>query len=140
MANVILFRPPECYSLDLSTRRCPLGLLYLAAPLREQGYSVQIIDSQTCPDWQAALAQALDAETICVGASVMTGYPIKGALEFAAAAKALGSGRSVPVVFGGLHPSFYFRTRLGALTKGLWLYNLDARTFRLAKRVLRLAA
>lgn len=102
MAQVILFRPREEYSSALGADRCPLGLLYVAAGLQQGGYSVRIIDSGTCADWRAALAEAIGPETLCAGVGVMTGFQISGALEFAAAVKAI---RPLPVIWGGLHPS-----------------------------------
>ena len=102
MAEVVLFRPPETYSHTLGVRRCPLGLAYLAGGLLEHGISVAIIDSLTCRNWREAIGREVGEETICVGVSVMTGYPIRGALEFTEAVKRI---RPVPVVWGGIHPS-----------------------------------
>jgi len=102
VADVILFRPPETYSDAMGVRRCPLGLLALGGALLERGLTVAIIDPQATPDWRSALAGALDESTICAGVTVMTGYPIAGALEFARAAKRI---RPIPVVFGGMHPT-----------------------------------
>lgn len=102
MANVILFRPREKYSADLSTKRAPLGLIYLGTALKSKGFSVKLIDCETSKDWRKELHTSLDNETILAGIGVMTGIQIKGALEFSREIKKI---KSIPVVWGGLHPS-----------------------------------
>lgn len=101
MAQIILFRPQEEYSTKLNFR-CSLGLLYIASFVAERGYTVKIIDPQTCQDWCYELKNSVDGSTICAGVSVMTGYQIKGALHFAKALKKI---KQIPVIWGGLHPS-----------------------------------
>lgn len=100
MAEVVLFRPIEKCTRIFG--RYPLGLVYIATPLVNNGFSVKIIDMETCRDWQGALRDAIDSSTICVGVSVMTGYQIKGALDFSRELKKI---KQIPVVWGGLHPS-----------------------------------
>ena len=102
MAQVILFRPFEKFSRALGVRRMPLGLTHLASPLLKHGISVCIIDGLTTADWREELRNELGTETICVGVSVMTGHPIRSALEFSQAVKDI---QPVPVVWGGIHPS-----------------------------------
>lgn len=102
MAEVILFRPDGGYAKKLGSRRCPLGLLHIAAPLIERGISVAIIDGLITPDWREELQTHLGEDTICVGASVMTGPPIASALEFSGLVK---QQHSAPVIWGGIHPS-----------------------------------
>ena len=102
MSQVVLFRPAEKYSQALGARRIPLGLIHIAAPLLSQGISVRIIDGLTSPDWREDLRQELGADTVCVGVSVMTGHPIRNALEFSRVVKDI---HPVPVVWGGIHPS-----------------------------------
>lgn len=99
MAEVILFKPKT----PSNATRYPLGLLHIATPLVNRGYTVKIIDMDTCEDWNADLRQAIDTSTICAGVGVMTGGSIRWALEFAAILKSL---KPIPVVFGGIHPSF----------------------------------
>lgn len=100
MAEVILFRPKEKNAKVFY--RFPLGVIYLGTSLAKNGYEVKIIDMETTPDWSSELKKNVDSSTICAGVSVMTGYQIKGALDFAMALKEL---KDIPVVWGGLHPS-----------------------------------
>lgn len=102
MANVILFRPREKYSSNLSTHRPPVGLICLGTALKSKGFSVKLIDCETSKDWHMELENAVDKDTILAGVGVMTGYQIKGALDFSRAIKQI---RHVPVVWGGLHSS-----------------------------------
>ncbi|KKK85117.1 hypothetical protein LCGC14_2776520, partial [marine sediment metagenome] len=102
MAQVVLFRPKEWYSQALSCIRAPLGLLYLAAALRDAGISVALIDTDTTDDWQHAVSDAVGPETVLAGVGTMTGYQIGGALEFARYVRGLTDAR---IVWGGLHPS-----------------------------------
>jgi len=102
MARIILFRPIEFYSYRLALFRPPLGLLYLAAELKKNNFSVVVIDAFTSPDWETVLRRSLGSDTILAGVGVMTGYQIKGALDFARIVKQSGS---APVVWGGLHAS-----------------------------------
>ncbi|MCE5327358.1 MAG: B12-binding domain-containing radical SAM protein [Planctomycetaceae bacterium] len=102
MAEVILFRAMENYSRVLSFFRAPLGLLHLAAALRQAGFSVALIDMGTIDAWQEKLAAAIGPETLLAGTGPMTGFQIKGSLEFSRKVKELSR---VPVVWGGLHAS-----------------------------------
>ncbi len=102
MAEVILFRPDGGYTNKLGSRRSPLGLMHIAAPLVKRGISVAIIDALIEPNWREKLEAQLGEETICVGASVMTGPTIRVSLEFSQAVKRL---NPVPVIWGGMHPS-----------------------------------
>lgn len=101
MAEIILFRPVENQRSKLSSR-CPLGLVYLATYLKDRGYLVKLIDATVTQDWRKELKNSLDSSTICAGVSVMTGYQIQGALDFAKLAHEI---KGLPVVWGGLHPT-----------------------------------
>jgi radical SAM superfamily enzyme YgiQ (UPF0313 family) len=80
----------------------PVGLLSLAAVLREAGYPVTIIDAAVTPDH----LQQVDRETkdaLCFGVSLLTGPMIDGAVAAARLVKKLRP--NLPVIFGGWHPS-----------------------------------
>lgn len=102
MANVVLFRPRETYSEAIATHRAPLGLIYLGTALKQKGFTVAIIDTETTPNWMPALQSVVDGDTFMAGVGVMTGYQIKGALEFSKAVRRI---KAMPVVWGGLHPT-----------------------------------
>lgn len=97
MPDVILVRPRTTYgSIYL-----PWNLLYLAAPLVRDGYSVSIIDQNVEPNWQERLKSELKTKTVCVGTGAFTGKMIEGALHASEIARNAG----VPVVWGGVHAS-----------------------------------
>ncbi|MGA2091474.1 MAG: cobalamin-dependent protein, partial [Endomicrobiales bacterium] len=100
MLDVLLFRP---YVPGVLTDKCSLGLVYVATSLANQGVTVKIIDEVVTPNWQAEVDKALDSSIVCAGVSVMTGRSIKSALEFS---KRIKEKLGVPVVWGGIHPSF----------------------------------
>ena len=102
MSKVILFRPREVYSKNISMFRPPLGLMHLATALTGAGFSVTIIDTETAYCWQEQIARAMDESVVLAGIGCMTGYQIRGAIDFSRVVKKI---RPVPVVWGGLHPS-----------------------------------
>lgn len=96
--KVVLFYPPY----DGPPLGAPLCLLSLAAPLRDSGFQVALIDAAIEPNWLAAVLREL-SEALCLGISVLTGPMIRGAVRMAKAAKKVAP--HVPVIFGGWHPS-----------------------------------
>jgi len=55
------------------TKRYPLGLIHVGTVLREKGFRVKLIDTETCPDWRGEIKACLKSGPLCVGLSVMTG-------------------------------------------------------------------
>lgn len=102
MVEIILFRPKEIYSQTISCFQPPLGLLHIASALQSKGFTVRLIDTGTTDNWQSALEAEISNETILVGISVMTGWQVKGGLEFSRAVKKISD---IPIVWGGVHPS-----------------------------------
>ena len=96
--KVVLFYPPY----DGPPLGAPVCLLSLAAPLRECGFEVALIDAAIEPNWLAAVLREL-RDALCLGISVLTGPMIRGAIRMAKAAKK--AAPRVPVIFGGWHPS-----------------------------------
>ena len=96
--KVVLFYPPY----DGPPLGAPACLLSLASPLLKSGFEVVIVDAAIEPNWlNATLRELRDA--LCLGISVLTGPMIRGAVRMAKAAKK--ELPSVPVIFGGWHPS-----------------------------------
>ena len=103
MADVILFQPKMTKATPRAlTPQLPLGLLFVAAPLIENNYTVKIIDEETNRHWFEELNKELNDSTICVGISAMTGRQILGGLKFV---KIVKDRFDIPVVWGGLHAS-----------------------------------
>src|SRR5688572_6766924 len=82
----------------------PLALVALASALNRERVDVVIIDGRLEADPVAAVVAAAQG-AICVGISVLTGAPIHDALAVSRALKA--SSPSLPVVWGGWHPSLF---------------------------------
>lgn len=96
--KVVLFYP----AYDGPPLSAPLCLLCLASSLRSGEFEVLVVDAAVDPDYKnRVLREASSA--LCVGISVLTGPMIRGAIEVATALKALNP--SLPVIFGGWHPS-----------------------------------
>ncbi len=98
MKKVVLFLPP--YSGP--PMGPPAGLLWLAAPLRQAGYEVSIIDATVVPNYLPAVERET-GDALCFGVSLLTGPMILGAIEAATRVKRMRP--ELPVVFGGWHPS-----------------------------------
>jgi anaerobic magnesium-protoporphyrin IX monomethyl ester cyclase len=77
----------------------PMGLLYIAASLEKHGYSVELIDPQTTPDYLNSLHAALSKQPLFVGMSTYLGENIKHAVEFSQLIKSNKS--DIPIVLGG---------------------------------------
>ena len=96
--TVILLLPPY----DGEPLGPPAGLLAIAAPVRDAGFRVRLIDAAVESDWLAAVErEATDA--VCLGVSLLTGPTIRPAVQAAHAAKRIRA--DLPVVFGGWHPT-----------------------------------
>jgi radical SAM superfamily enzyme YgiQ (UPF0313 family) len=96
--KVVLFYPPY----EGQPLGAPLCLLALASTLREHGFEPRIIDAATEPNYKQVIRETI-VDAICLGISVLTGPMIRGAIEAATLAKSLRP--SLPVVFGGWHPT-----------------------------------
>lgn len=96
--KVVLFYP----AYEGTPLSAPTCLLSLAATLRQHDYSVVIVDAAIVPDYKHRVLQEI-RDAVCLGISVLTGPMILGAIEVAAAAKQLRP--TVPIVFGGWHPT-----------------------------------
>jgi radical SAM superfamily enzyme YgiQ (UPF0313 family) len=88
----------------------PLALLAVGSELDPDRYEVVIVDGRLDPDAERTVVRHLDG-ALCLGVTVLTGAPIADALAVSRAAKA--AQPSVPVVWGGWHPSMFGRQCLG---------------------------
>lgn len=80
----------------------PLGLLSLAAALRNAGFEPVVIDAAVCSDPLRRIERELD-DCLCFGVSLLTGPMIRGAVQVARRVKELRP--ELPVIFGGWHPT-----------------------------------
>src|SRR5580692_9573753 len=96
--KVVLFYPPY----DGPPLGAPLCLLALASPLLAAGFEVKLVDNLTAPDFEnVILREAEDA--LCLGISILTGPMIGSAIRMAKKVRL--SRPSLPIVFGGWHPT-----------------------------------
>ena len=104
MNKILLVYPKLGFAGDL-TRHHPLSLLYAAIGSIEKGFDVDIVDARLCPDsWQKVISKKIDLETILVGISVMSGAPIRNALDISRFLKE--NFPAVKIVWGGPHALF----------------------------------
>src|SRR5437762_6829914 len=96
--KVVLFLPPYAGKI----LGPPLGLLSLAASLREAGYEPRIIDGALNRDYRSVISSEI-ADCACFGVSLLTGPMIREAVEIASMVRRLHL--DLPIVFGGWHPS-----------------------------------
>jgi len=103
--KVVLFMPrllpPNFPGLD--RYQPPLSLLALGRPLQNAGYEVRLIDALWDHDFREEIA-FLAKDAVCLGISCLTGHSVRQGLEAAELAKKVNP--SLPVVWGGWHPSF----------------------------------
>jgi anaerobic magnesium-protoporphyrin IX monomethyl ester cyclase len=82
----------------------PLSCLYLGTVLQMSGYRVEILDERTTSTFEADVVSSLQRERpLLVGISSMTGSQIQGGLRAAGGVKK--TDPSIPVVWGGVHPT-----------------------------------
>src|SRR5712671_5420762 len=92
--KVVLFLPPYAGKV----LGPPLGLLSLAASLRESGYDACIIDGALQPDYRTRIATEVK-DCLCFGVSLLTGPMIRDAVECSKMVR--GTHPDVPIVYGG---------------------------------------
>ena len=104
--DVLLINPPSTYSLksELGVVSPPLSLAYLASTIRENGYSVKIVDAIAEDSNLRDLAYVLRREDPDVVGITATTPMIMDAYEVAKLAKTLNP--NVTVVVGGPHVTF----------------------------------
>lgn len=96
--RVVLYNPKaEYYTM-------PLALLALGSALDPARYEVVVVDGRLEKDPLGRVLSLLD-RAICLGVTVLTGFPIQDALRVSRAARS--ARPSLPVVWGGWHPSLF---------------------------------
>ena len=82
----------------------PLSCLYLGTVLEQAGYRVEILDERVTTQFEEDVARSIRQEKpILAGISTMTGTQIQGGLKAARTLRNIDS--SLPIVWGGVHPS-----------------------------------
>ena len=96
--KVVLLQPPYAGRV----LGPPLGLLSLAASLRESGYEPCVIDGALDRNYMLRVAREIE-DCACFGVSVLTGPMIRASIEASRYVRA--ARPDVPIIFGGWHPS-----------------------------------
>jgi anaerobic magnesium-protoporphyrin IX monomethyl ester cyclase len=96
--KVLLFLPPY----EGKTFGPPLGLLSLAASLRESGFDPRVIDGAIEPRYLKAIEQELP-NCLAFGVSLLTGPMIRDAITASQFVRKLNP--AIPIIYGGWHPS-----------------------------------
>jgi len=103
--NKILLIYPQMGFSGTLVRHMPLSLLYAAVDSLTTGFEVEIVDVRLCPEkWKEELTIRITQETVLAGISVMTGSPIRSALEISCWLKL--KFPHVRIVWGGPHATF----------------------------------
>lgn len=90
----------------------PLSCLYLGTVLEKAGYRVEILDERITTAFEKDVADAIERERpLLVGISSMTGLQIKGGLKAAQVVRQ--TDPSLPIVWGGVHPTLCPDSTLG---------------------------
>jgi radical SAM superfamily enzyme YgiQ (UPF0313 family) len=98
--RIILYNPEAVFFT------MPLALVAVGSALDRLRYDVRVIDGRFEGDGATAVLAAMnDADVLFVGMSVLTGAPIRDASRVARAIKDVHP--SVPIVWGGWHPSLF---------------------------------
>ena len=100
--RVVLYNPKAVFFT------MPLGLLAVGSHLDPSRYEVVIVDGRLEEDPAAAVVASLSGApggALALGVTVLTGAPIRDAVEVSRAAKKRFPG--LPVVWGGWHPSLF---------------------------------
>jgi anaerobic magnesium-protoporphyrin IX monomethyl ester cyclase len=105
--KVVFFFP----SFASSEATAPLGILAVATPLLNAGYSVKLIDSTITPNFKKRVLEEVQ-DALCLGISLVTGPMIRETAEIARAVKAWNP--DFPVILGGWHPSLLPKQTLEA--------------------------
>lgn len=83
----------------------PLALLAIGSALDRDRYDVVIVDGRLVDDPLGAVLAAIDDRTVCVGVTVLTGAPIRDALQVTRGIQSVRP--ALPIAWGGWHPSLF---------------------------------
>lgn len=103
MTDIILIYPRTLWDIKNVTTRLPLAALYIGTVLKENGFSVQVIDQRVDDRWADSLQECLRDRPLWVGISSMTGRQIKWGLEASQIVRR--ADPTIPIVWGGVHPT-----------------------------------
>lgn len=96
---------PKMGMTGVLVKHLPLSLLYASIDSIKYGFEIDLVDVRLSPQrWEAAIRAKMTPETLLVGVSVMTGDPIRSALDVSRWIRR--EYPTVKVVWGGPHVTF----------------------------------
>jgi len=102
--RILLIYPKMGMSGNL-VQHMPLSLLYASVDSIKSGFEIDIVDVRLHPNnWEYKISNKVTADTVLIGISVITGTPIKNALEITRWAK--NKYPHISIVWGGPHATF----------------------------------
>ncbi len=90
------------FSEDHSEKILPLGILSVGSALKKKGYGIKLININE-KQIDDAVKKIIEIKPDYIGVSVMTGIQTSHSAEFSKKIKEVGG--SIPVLWGGIHPS-----------------------------------
>ena len=109
MRNKVIMVYPKMGFTGNFVKHIPLSLLYASSEIVKAGINVELFDVRVFPNsWEKGLEKILSHDVSIVGISVMTGQPIKNAIEIGRFVKSINS--EIKIVWGGPHCTFYPET------------------------------
>jgi radical SAM superfamily enzyme YgiQ (UPF0313 family) len=97
--------PAQGFSSNF-VKHIPLSLLYAVTEIIKSGVDVDILDNRLCPhSWKEELKKKITPLTLVIGISVISGTPIRNAVEISRFVKSIDPG--IRVVWGGPHATFF---------------------------------
>lgn len=96
--KVLLFSPPY----QGKVFGPPLGLLSLAASIREEGFAPTIVDGATTPNFLDVISKEVQ-DAFAFGVSVLTGPMIRDAIDASRVVRQVRP--DLPIIYGGWHPT-----------------------------------
>lgn len=119
--RIVLYNPQAVFYT------MPLGLLAVGSALDPERYEVVIVDGRLEVDPILAVMRQLDG-ALCLGMSVLTGAPIRDAIEVGRAVKARYP--DLPIVWGGWHASLFGKECLQEPSVDVAVQGQGEETFR----------
>lgn len=96
--KIVLYNPKAVFYT------MPLALIAVGSALDPAHYDVCIVDGRLEADPVAALLRAAEG-ALCLGVTVLTGAPLRDALDLSRAVRA--ARPDLPIIWGGWHPSLF---------------------------------
>ena len=125
--NIVLISPPipNYDYLKAGYDYPPIQVILLATILKQNGFKVDVIDGFAAFDWFHKAMECVKSDTLFVGISAMT-FQLPAALAISNSIK--DKFTSIPIVWGGIHPSLFPEQTVRHHSIDIIVYNEGAET------------